>query len=104
MLYQDILTSELEEETLREKSGIMLDLNIVDECDRSLVKEAVHDNYILLTNSEAEMEDTGAVLNVTSAHKMSQFQRALRKVGITKYHHLTERDIVEEKDIMDVLM
>lgn len=88
---------------MRKKTGISLDLTIVDECDRSNVKEAVKDSYILLTNSQVDMADSGAVLNVSTAHKMSQFERALRKVGITKYHHLTERDIIDNDDILDVL-
>ena len=88
---------------MRKKTGMSLDLTIVDECDKSIAKETIKDNFILLTNSKVDMEDSGAVLNVSTAHKMSQFERALRKVGITRYHHLTEQDIMDNDDILDVL-
>ena len=49
------------------------DLTVVDECEVARSKEAIRDNYILLTNSRAADEETaGAILNVSSTHQMSQ--------------------------------
>ena len=53
-------------------------------------------------NIKSDIE--GTILNVSSAHQMSQFEKALSKVGITKYHHLTVDEIRNHDDIVDVLM
>ena len=101
---------------------MIADLSIVDECDVKLDKESINKSYILLTNSEdVDEATTGAILNVSNAYQMSQvkithyrmhlvlnknlqFEKALGKVGITKYHHLTIEEITNNDDVVDVLM
>ena len=56
------------------------------------------------TNSKRLEEDSeAAVLNVSSAHQMSQFEKALSKVGITNYHHLTLEELHNNQNIIDIL-
>ena len=101
---------------------MIADLSIVDECDVKLDKESINKSYILLTNSkDVDEATTGAILNVSNAYQMSQvksscsfvdwfetssfqFEKALGKVGITKYHHLTIEEILDNDDVVDILM
>ena len=76
----------------------------MDECDVRRNKESLDNNYILLTNSHMVEDRAGAILNVSTAHQMSQFEKALSKVGITKYHHLTVEEIRDNHDIVEALM
>ena len=66
-------------------------------------REAIDRSYILLTNSQLEHRERPAVLGVSSAHQMSQFEKALKKVGITKYHHLRLEELYDSDNIIDVL-
>ena len=57
------------------------DLTVVDECEVARSKEAIRDNYILLTNSRAaDQETAGAILNVSRTHQMSQVGRESVKI------------------------
>ena len=77
----------------------------MDECrlQQEREREAVDQSYILLTNSKKVDEDSRAILKVSSAHQMSQFEKALSKVGITNYHHLTVEELRDNEKIIDVL-
>ena len=80
------------------------DLAILDECEAAQQREAIDQSYILLTNSQVEVERyRPAVLGVSSAHQMSQFEKALKKVGINKYHHLRLEELYNNDNIIDVL-
>ena len=80
-------------------------MSIVDECrlQQEREREAIDQSYILLTNSKKVDEDSRAILKVSSAHQMSQFEKALSKVGITNYHHLTVEELRDNENIIDVL-
>ena len=77
----------------------------MDECrlQQEREREAIDQSYILLTNSKKVDEDSRAILKVSSAHQMSQFEKALSKVGITNYHHLTVEELRDDEKIIDVL-
>ena len=79
------------------------DLSILDECRAGQQREEIDQSYILLTNSQVEHQHRPAVLSVSSSHQMSQFDSALKKVGITKYHHLSLEDLYNNDNIIDVL-
>ena len=79
------------------------DLAIMDECAVAQQREAVDQSYILLTNSQLEQQYRPAVLGVSSTHQMSQFEKALKKVGINKYHHLRLEELYNNDNIIDVL-
>ena len=76
---------------------------ILDECRVGQQREEMDQSYILLTNSQVEQQYRPAVLSVSSSHQMSQFDSALKKVGITKYHHLRLEDLYDNENIIDVL-
>ena len=58
---------------------------MVDECEVARSKEAIRDNYILLTNSRAaDQETAGAILNVSSTHQMSQVGRESAEIFYCK--------------------
>ena len=78
-------------------------MSVLDECSVPQQREAIDQSYILLTNSQVEQEVRPAVLSVSSAHQMSQFDSALKKVGITKYHHLRLEEITNNHNIIDLL-
>ena len=80
-------------------------MSIVDECrlQKEREREAIDQSYILLTNSKKVDEDSRAILKVSSAHQMSQFEKALSKVGITNYHHLTLEELHNHQNIIDIL-
>ena len=79
-------------------------MSILDECTANQHRDVVQESYILLTNSKRlEEESEAAVLNVSSAHQMSQFEKALSKVGITNYHHLTLEELHNNQNIIDIL-
>ena len=50
-----------------------------------------------------EHQQRPAVLSVSSAHQMSQFEKALKKVGINKYYHLRLEELYDNENIIDVL-
>ena len=75
----------------------------MDECDVRRNKESLDNNYILLTNSHMVEDRAGAILNVSTAHQMSQFEKALKKVGINKYHHLKLEELYSHDNIIDIL-
>ena len=77
----------------------------MDECrlQQEREREAIDQSYILLTNSKKVDEDSRAILKVSSAHQMSQFEKALKKVGIRKYHHLRLEELYSHDNIIDVL-
>ena len=79
------------------------DLSVLDECRVAQEREEIDQSYILLTNSQVEHHHRPAVLSVSSSHQMSQFDSALKKVGITKYHHLRLEEITNNDNIIDVL-
>ena len=76
---------------------------MLDECNVAQQRKAVDESYILLTNSQVELQHRPAVLSVSSAHQMSQFEKALKKVGIKKYHHLGLEELYSHDNIIDVL-
>ena len=79
-------------------------MSILDECTAKHQRDVIGESYILLTNSKRLEEDSEtAVLNVSSAHQMSQFEKALSKVGITNYHHLTLEELHNNQNIIDIL-
>ena len=75
----------------------------MDECSVPQQREMMEQSYILLTNSQVELDQRPAVLSVSSAHQMSQFEKALKKVGIKKYHHLRLEELYSHDNIIDVL-
>ena len=75
----------------------------MDECSVPQQREMMEQSYILLTNSQVELDHRPAVLSVSSAHQMSQFEKALKKVGIKKYHHLRLEELYSHDNIIDVL-
>ena len=46
----------------------------MDECNVRGNEETLHSNYILLTNSHMVEDQAGAILNVSTAHQMSQVE------------------------------
>ena len=79
-------------------------MSILDECSAKTQRDVIEESYILLTNSK-RLEDNSeaAELNVSSAHQMSQFEKALSKVGITNYHHLTLEELHNNQNIINIL-
>ena len=76
---------------------------ILDECRVGQQREEMDQSYILLTNSQMELDHRPEVLSVSSAHQMSQFEKALKKVGINKYHHLKLEELYSHDNIIDIL-
>jgi len=105
-----ILTSEItENDEMNHKTGILMGLTIVDECNGYNQKESLANSFILLTNSPNSShvrkmsEDDERILNVSRGHQLNEFTKALGKVGIRRYHTLTSEEVYSTDSLMAVL-